>query len=182
MITPSTFDALTNPFSQQYRNALKDMARMVCEVGSMASVVAELQARANRTPDEVFFPARITGSTISTSLPIWKYSWSELEPANSVATNTDYAIRAGWRSGNATTDPAINLLEQGNTASLAYGLAVAYSGGAWKLTTTPFTEMQFKAVPNNTVVWMKAVVRPTSGTLRYEFSAPNPIDGTCEPP
>ena len=180
MITPSTFDALTNPFSQQYRNALKDMARMVCEVGSMASVVAELQARANRTPDEVFFPARITGSTISTSLPIWKYSWSELEPANSVATNTDYAIRAGWRSGNATTDPAINLLEQGNTASLAYGFGVGYSAGAWRLLAAGFTNVLFLPVPNNTVVWMKAVARPTSGTLRFEFSAPNPLNGTCE--
>jgi hypothetical protein len=112
MITPTTFDALTNPFSQQYRNALKDMARMVCEVGSMASVVAELQARANRTPDEVFFPARITGSTISATVAIWKYNWQELQPANSIGTNTDYTNRTNWRSG---TETAINLLEQGNT-------------------------------------------------------------------
>ena len=179
MITPTTFDSLTNPFSQQYRNAFKDMARLVCEVHSLTSVVAEMQGRVNQTPDEVFFPARITGSTISATVAIWKYSWVELQPANSIGTSTDYATRTGWRSG---TDTAINLYEQGNTGALAYGLAVAYSGGAWKLTTTPFTEMQFKAVPNNTVVWMKAVVRPTSGTLRYEFSAPNPIDGTCEPP
>ena len=179
MITPTTFDALTNPFSQQYKNALKDMARLVCEVHSLTSIVAELQARANRTPDEVFFPARITGATISATVAIWKYNFQELQPANSIGTNTDYTNRTGWRSGSET---AINLLEQGNTGALAYGLAVAYSGGAWKLTTTPFTEMQFKPVPNNTVVLMKVVARPTSGTLRYEFSAPNPIDGTCEPP
>lgn len=177
MITPTTFDSLTNPFSQQYRNALKDMARLVCEVSSMASVVGDLQARANRTPDEVFFPARITGSTISTSLPIWTYSWSELEPANSIGTSTDYATRAGWRSGSSD---AINLLEQGNTASLAYGFGVGYSAGAWRLLAAGFTNVLFLPVPNNTVVWMKAVARPTSGTLRFEFSAPNPLNGTCE--
>lgn len=177
MITPTTFDSLTNPFSQQYKNALKDMARMVCEVHSLTSVVAEMQGRVNQTPDEVFFPAKITGSTVNVSLPIWKYSWSELEPANSIGTSTDYAIRAGWRSGSSD---AINLLEQGNTASLAYGFGVGYSAGAWRLLAAGFTNVLFLPVPNNTVVWMKAVARPTSGTLRFEFSAPNPLNGTCE--
>jgi hypothetical protein len=176
MITPSTFDSLNNPFSQQYRNALKDMARMVCEVGSMASVVAELQARAKQTPDEVFFPARITGSTISATVAIWKYSWQELQPADSIGTNTDYTNRTDWRNGSSD---ASNLLEQGNTGSSAYGFAVGFSAGAWRLTTSPFTGMQFKPVPTGTVVWMKAVGRPTSGTLRYEFQAPNPINGVC---
>jgi hypothetical protein len=176
MITPSTFDTLTNPFSQQYRSALKDMAKLVCEVNSMVSIVADLQSRVNQAPDEVFFPAKITASTISASLPIWKYSWVELEPSNSIGTNTDFATRTGWRSG---TDTAINLLEQGNTSSLGYGFAVSYSGGAWKLTASGFTNISFLPVPVNTVVLMSVRSRPTSGTLRYEFSAPNPLDGTC---
>ena len=176
MITPTTFDSLTNPFSQQYRNALKDMARLVCEVHSLTSVVADMQAKINQTPDEVFFPARITGATISTTVAIWKYSWQELQPANSIGTNTDYTNRTGWRSGSQT---AINLLEQGNTGALGYGINIGYTAPFWKLTAAGFTNMKFLPVPTNTVVWMKAVVRPTSGTLRYEFSAPNPIDGTC---
>lgn len=175
MITPTTFDSLTNPFSQQYKNALKDMARLVCEVHSLTSVVAEMQARVNQTPDEVFFPARITGATINASVAIWIYSWQELQPSNSIGTNSDYADRSGWRSGS----DAINLYEQGNTGASAYGFAVGFSAGAWRLTTSPFTGMQFKAVPTGTVVWMKAVARPTSGTLRYEFQAPNPINGVC---
>lgn len=176
MITPSTFDTLTNPFSQQYKNALRDMAAMVCEVSSIASIVGEIQTRANKNPDEVFFPAKITGSTTSASLPIWTYSWVELQPSNSIGTNTDYATRAGWRSG---TNNAINLLEQGNTASAAYGIPVGYTAPFWKLTATGFTNMKFLPVPVNTVVMMRVVARPTSGTLRFEFSAPNPIDGTC---
>ena len=176
MLTPSTFDTLTNPFSQQYRSAMKDMAKLVCEVSSLTSLVAELQARGNATSDEVFFPARITASTISAALPIWKYSWVELQPSNSIATNTDFATRANYRSG---TDTAINLLEQCNTASLGYGFGVSYSAGAWKLTASGFTNISFLPVPVNTVVLMSVRPRPTSGTLRYEFSAPNPLDGTC---
>ena len=156
---------------------MKDMAKLVCELNSMAAMVGQLQAKVNQTPDEVFFPARITGSTISATVAIWKYSWSELEPANSIGTSTDYATRAGWRSGSSD---AINLLEQGNTASLAYGFGVGYSAGAWRLLAAGFTNVLFLPVPNNTVVWMKAVARPTSGTLRFEFSAPNPLNGTCE--
>lgn len=179
MLTPSTFDTLTNPFSSQYKSAMKDMAKLVCEINSMAAVVAELQARSNATPDEVFFRAKITGSTINTSYAIWKYSWSEVEPLNATGTMADFQVMANFRTGSQN---AINLYEQGNTSVLAYGIAVNYTGGAWKLTTTPFTSMQFKPVPTGTIVWMRVQPRPTSGTLRYEFQAPNPIDGTCEPP
>lgn len=152
----------------------------------LASVVATLQAeQANisasvakmlRSHDAPDFAAKITSVQISATVPIWKYSWVEVEPDDFIGTNTDYTVRPVGRSG---TNNAVNLLELGNTSGSAYGFSVAYAGGQWKLTAANFTNFVFHPIPVGSIVRMRVAYRPTSGTERFEFSAPNRIDGTC---
>ena len=172
MFSASAFSQNLNPFSQEFKTRMSELAGVVA---TMQAQQADM-ARMLRTQDAPDFVAKITGATISASVPIWTYNWTEVEPANSIGTNTDYATKTGGRTG---TGNAVNLLELGNAAGLAYGFSVAFSGGQWKLTAAGFTNFIFYPVPANTIVRMRTVYRATSGTQRYEFSAPNRIDGTC---
>lgn len=172
MFNASAFSQRLNPFGQEFANRMMELAGVVATLQAQQADMSKLM----RTQDAPDFVAKITGSTINTSIPIWTYNWTEVEPANSIGTNTDYATKTGGRSG---TNNAINLLELGNNATTAYGFGVALVGGQWKLSAAGFTNFIFHPVPNNTIVRMRTVYRATSGTQRYEFSAPNRLDGTC---
>jgi len=172
MFNASTFSQNINPFSQEFKTRLVELANVVATLQAQQTDMARMM----RTRDAPDFAAKITGATISSSVPIWTYNWVEVEPANSIGTNTDYATKTGGRTG---TGNAVNLLELGNTSGSAYGFSVAFSGGQWKLTAAGFTNFIFYPVTTNAIVRMRTVYRATSGTQRYEFSAPNRIDGTC---
>lgn len=172
MFNASAFSQNLSPFSQEFKTRLAEMASALATLQAQQTDMARML----RTQDAPDFVAKITGATINASVPIWTYNWAEVEPANSIGTNTDYATKTGGRTG---TGNAVNLLELGNAAGLAYGFSVAFSGGAWKLTAAGFTNFIFHPVPTNTIVRMRTVYRATSGTQRYEFSAPNRLDGTC---
>jgi hypothetical protein len=172
MFNAAAFSQNLSPFSQEFKTRLNEMAAVVATMQAQQADMARLM----RTQDAPDFVAKITGATINTSIPIWTYNWTEVEPANSIGTNTDYQTKTGGRTG---TNNAVNLLELGNTAGSAYGFAVALVGGAWKLTAAGFTNFTFHPVPANTIVRMRTVYRATSGTQRYEFSAPNRLDGIC---
>lgn len=178
MFTPSQFNRKYNPFSQEFRDALAGMANVVGQLQAWDQTISTIASRQAQKIDEGWFHAKITGSTTTSSAAMWKYSWSEVIPGSSLSVASDFTVLSGGRSGSSN---AINCLESGNTASLAYGIAVGYTSGSWKLTATPFTEMVFKPVPNNTVVQMHTVKIALTNSVRFEFWAPNPIDGTCEP-
>lgn len=175
MFNASTFSQKINPFSQEFWNRMGELASVVAMMQAEQSNVSQSIGRIMRTQDTMDFPAKITGAQPVDGLPMWLYSWEEVEPANSIGTNTDYQTKSGGRTGSQN---AINLLELGNTSSLAYGYAVSFNSG-WKLTADGFTNFQFDKVPNNVVVRMRVAYRAVSSTQRYEFSAPNRIDGTC---
>lgn len=92
-------------------------------------------------------PTRITGG-----IAAWSYS---------VVTAT------------AGTVTARNLLEKGNTSSVAYGYTIA--GGVDRISGTSY---YIFPVPSNTWVRME-LTTGVDGTNRYWFSAPNFINGGC---
>ena len=175
MFNPDHFSQ-AKPLSRRFRDELSDMARVVGSLQSMESAIAQLTARLQAREDEPFFHAKITGHSGGGTYPIWTYSWDEVYPGTTSGSNTDFTTATGGRTG---TSNAINVAESGNTASVAYGFAVALSSGAWKLTAASFTNIEFKPIPTNTIVFMRTVLTASTGGSRFEFWAPNPLDGSC---
>ena len=167
-----------NPFGQPFRDALAEMST---KVEQLIQAWQALTTGALRMPGPSGgtggFWAKITGGSFSASYPIGTYSWVEMEPLNATGTTADFGVLSGGQSGSSN---AINTLEHGNTSTTGYGFAVSYSAPDWYLSTSPFTNMKFKPVPTGAIVWMQPLTRPTSGTIRFQFTAPNPIDGACE--
>ena len=159
-----------NPFAQAFKDDLRDLQDAVDEIRSGGGGDSAILSRFRR------LPFRVSASTISASYPIWKYTLIQVKPKSFTGTDDDWEDVSG---GINTGAIALNDLEAGNTATVAYGYAVTYTGGAWHLSTAPFTECIFKPVPNDTVVWPSVVIRPDN-TIRYSFSAPNPITPGCE--
>ena len=178
MFNAAAFGRKWNPFSKEFRDALIDMASTVAELASVQSQVMAMIAKQSRVQDEPYFYAKITGHSGGSSCPRWKYSWVEVVPSSTdgECNNTDYTTLSGGRSG---TNDSLNVWESANTASVAYGFSVTGSG-TWYLQNSPFTQMEFKPVPTNTIVMMRTVLAPTTNRVRFEFCAPNPIDGECE--
>lgn len=176
MFSPATFGRKLNPFSQEFRNALSDMANVVGQLQAWDQIISTLAARQAQKSEEVWFHAKITGKTTNGTQPIWKYSWKEVIPTTTTGGATDFQDLSGGRTG---TSNAINCLESSNTSSLAYGFAVGLSGSDWKLTASGFTGIKFLPVPTNTIVQMFTVKTATTNAVRFEFWAPNPLDGTC---
>jgi len=177
MFNPSFFSRKFNPFSQEFRDAIADMANRVAQLDGWDQAIAAMMARQSRMADEVFFPAKITGNGGGSSAPIWTYSWTEMRPGTTTGATTDFTTLTSGRTG---TNDAINVAESGNTASVAYGFPVALTGSQWKLTATPFTNVEYMPVPTNTIVMMRTVRIATTGASRFEFWAPNPLYGSCE--
>jgi len=118
------------------------------------------------------FPARITGNLIVTSgRARWKYAWEEVRRAQ--ATAFSVGLPSNYKTGTTSTDFAVNLLEIGNTSGLAYGYA---HDGTLELDNAD--GFYFAPVPNGVIVEM-VMRRASDGGLAYEFSAPNPIAGSC---
>jgi hypothetical protein len=178
MFSTSQFNRKYNPFSQEFRDALAGMANVVGQLQAWDQIISTIAARQAQKIDEGWFHAKITGSSTTSAAARWRYSWTEVVPGTLPFSAADFTVLTGGRSGSST---AVNCLESGNTSGIAYGIAVGFTGGAWKLTTVPFTQMQFKPVPNDTVVQMYTVKIATTNVVRFQFWAPNPIDGTCEP-
>ena len=176
MFSPGQFNRKFNPFSQEFRDALAGMANVVGQLQAWDQTIATVASRQAQKHDEGWFHARITASSTTSSAAIWKYTWTEVIPGTTTGATTDFTVLSGGRTG---TLNAINCLESGNTSSTAYGFAVGFTSSQWKLTTSPFTNMVFKPVPNNAVVQMHTVKIATTNAVRFEFWAPNPIDGTC---
>lgn len=118
------------------------------------------------------FPARITGNLIVTSgTARWKYAWEEVR--RSQATAFTVGLPSNYKSGTTSTDFAVNLLEIGNTSGSAYSYAHDAS-----LQLTDAEGYYFGPIPNGVIVEM-VMRRASDGGLAYEFSAPNPIAGSC---
>lgn len=161
-----------NPFSQQFRDYISSLRVDLDAV--LATVSAATRGKANAYGR---IPFKITAvGTTSSSYPIWTYSGTQQTAKSSTGTDDDWQ---NMTSAITASDTMVNDLEYGNTSTSAYGYAVTYTGGQWKLSTAPFTASVFKPVPTGRIVWCKPVVRP-DGTLRYHFSAPNPIEPGCE--
>lgn len=125
----------------------------------------------NYAQREKRFPARITGNTIAVAgRARWKYSWEEVrrDASNSLVVG----IVADGRTGTTSTDFAVNLFELSNTATNAYGYAVA------SLELDTADGFSIAPIPTNVIVEM-VMRRAADGSLAYEFIAPNPITGTC---
>ena len=168
-----------NPFGSEFWYRLAEMAKIVAELDAHLPEMMAAVRRIHRSPSgsNNGFWAKITGNSLAdTSKPIWKYSWSEMEVLNAVGTDADFGVKSGGQTGS---NNAINTLEHGNTTSLAYGTPAAGTS-TFYLTTAPFTASDFRAVPTGAVVWMTQVTRPTSGTARFQFTAPNIIAPECE--
>jgi hypothetical protein len=176
MFSPSQFNRKYNPFSQEFRDALAGMANVVGQLQAWDQTIANVASRQTQKFDEGWFHAKITASTTTSTAARWRYSWSEVIPGSLPFDASNFTVLSGGRSG---TSSAVNCLEGGNTASVAYGFAVGFSSSQWKLTTSPFTNMVFKPVPNDTIVQMYTVKIATTNAVRFQFWAPNPIDGTC---
>lgn len=160
-----------NPFSLAHAEDLRALRDDVDRL-----LAAAQAAVLNHREGYARIPFRVSSSTISTSYPIWKYTLIQVKPKSSTGTDDDWEDVSG---GINTGDIGLNDLEAGNTSTTAYGYAVTYTGGAWKFSTAPFTACVFKPVPNDTVVWATTVHRP-DGTMRWSFSAPNPVEPGCE--
>lgn len=176
MFNANIFARKMNPFGTDFWRGLSEMAKIVAELDALLPSIAAAVRRIHRVPDEPFFWAKITGNSLPGSDAIWNYSFSEVETLDSGAGSGAWGVLSGGRSGSS----ALNSLEGGNTGLLAYGVPVALSAGEFYLSTAPFTASIFKPVPTGAIVRMSTVTRPTSGTIRYQFEAPNWISPECE--
>lgn len=159
-----------NPFSTAFFGKLRDLN---AEVDALRDIV---MAFGSSDMGGLRLPFLITGSTINASRAVWTYSLAQAKPKSSTGATDDWETLSG---GITATDTAVNDLEVGNTNTTAYGYPVTYDSPSWKLSTAPFLECVFEPVPTGKLVWAKAVIRP-DGTLRWSFSAPNPITPGCE--
>lgn len=131
-------------------------------------------ARYTLLAGDTSFWAEITGSTPVASFAQWTYAWTEVEMQAGA-----FAAKTGGR-GSAGVGVARNSLEDGNTAALAYGIAVTAGAlGVWYVHDTD-NQFQFLPVPNGAVVRMR--IETHDGVAYPVFAAPNPIDGIVECP
>ena len=126
---------------------------------------------AQRDGQNKTFIAKITGATKVSGLAKWEYAFEQVRRVT--ATVTVAAVTDGITSVAYPTKKAINLLEVGNTATLAYGFIVT-SGTV--IASSP--DYELKPVPINEVVEITARY-DDAGVMSFEFCAPNPIDGAC---
>lgn len=115
--------------------------------------------------------AKITTAQQVSGIARWQYDWTQVRRTNGATTFQE--VTNGMTSASNGGKKALNTLEAGNTASLAYGYAV--TGGTALTAHTGYT---FNRVPADAVVDI-LIFRDTNGATSFEFSAPNPIDGVC---
>jgi len=118
--------------------------------------------------------AKITTATVATAgIARWEYDWEQVRRTNgqSIFETFTGAMTSATNGGK----KALNILEAGNTASLAYGYPVT-NGTAL----SNHTGYSFQRVPANAVVQI-SIRRDSAGKTSFEFQAPNVIDGACQP-
>jgi len=120
------------------------------------------------------FSARITGSSGTNNK--YAYSWRRNRQTAGGSTNTWTDGDEIGGTGESDYAQAVNLLEGGNSSSLAYGYTVNASGDL-----TGQNGFKVSAVPTGTIVMMNAL-RGLDGVMSFQFSAPNPITGACPVP
>jgi hypothetical protein len=144
--------------------------------GADGGVPPSVRNERARGGDRERFLAKITAANQVSSRAIWQYEWVQVRvltaenasPTITTVTNghSDTAQGAAW-----------NILEMANTESKAFGFDVTNG-----VDLNDFDGFAIEPVPTDTVVQMW-FTRATDGSLRAEFAAPNPINGTCpEPP
>lgn len=116
--------------------------------------------------------AKITTAQQVSGIARWQYDWAQVRRTNGNTTFT--AVTNGMTSASNGGKKAVNTLEAGNTASLAYGYTVT-SGTSL----TNHAGFSIQRVPVDAVVDI-LIFRDTSGATSFEFSAANPIDGVCQ--
>jgi hypothetical protein len=100
----------------------------------------------------------------------WHYAWTEVE--HDGAGYGGWSDVSGGRSGTTGTDPARNLMEDGNTGAGTEMPGVDVDG-------TDFpSSFAIQPIPSGAIVLMFAV--PGSSGIEYWFSSANGVDGTCE--
>lgn len=132
------------------------------------------------------FLARIDSSVkINATFGRWRYGWTQVRRTSlstfgySVAQNAMTGLSTGFSDGTNGGKAAGNLLEWGNSTSLAYGFATDVADGVTLSNVTGFT---VQPVPNNAIVVMHMMRSESAGVLHFCFTAPNRIDGSCPSP
>ena len=183
MFSATSFKGLRNPFSSEFWTALQEMSSIVAELASLQPEIAAAIKEKKRRPRVEWFPAAIGPSPLPTARAAWTYEFTEVKigPVASAAASlestqngADFEALTGGRTGS-----AINVAESANTGLLAYGYNITFPGPPWYLSDAGFTACEFMPVPYGTIVFMREVLTST-GLLRYEFWAPNPIMPACE--
>jgi hypothetical protein len=114
--------------------------------------------------------ARITGAQTSGVNTRWSYAWEQVLRDTSSYTMYPQSVSSST-NGYAR---AFNLLEAGNLNGVVYGnIAVT---AARELVDSP--GFYFDPVPTGAVVLMR-MSRSHQAELAFDFTAPNPITGTC---
>jgi hypothetical protein len=139
-----------------------------------------------RSGDRETFLARIDSSAKPTAtIARWRYGWTQVRRSSlvsfgiSVPVNAMTGLSTGFSDGTNGGKAAGNMLEWGNTASLAYGFATDTADGVTLQNVTGFS---VQPVPNSTIVVMHAMRSESAGVLHFCFAAPNRIDGSCPSP
>jgi hypothetical protein len=130
--------------------------------------------RLGPAPDQPrWITAQIGAPSQISGVARWEYAWKQVR--RNAAPLTTFADEATPPLSDTTPgmSKALNVLEAGNTASIAYGFGVS---NATELTEHP--GWSISPVPPGTVVHIM-MVRDKAGVLRCEFCAPNRIDGEC---
>jgi hypothetical protein len=139
-----------------------------------------------RSGDRDTFLARIDSSV--KPLPTtarWRYGWTQLRRTTlanfgtTTVANGMTGLSTGFSDGTNGGKAAGNILEWGNSSSLAYGFAVDTADGVTLQNVTGFS---VQPVPNGALVVMHAMRCANDGGLHFCFAAPNRIDGSCPSP
>lgn len=144
--------------------------------GADGGTPPSVRSQQSRGGDRERFLARITGAEQVSARAIWQYEWEQVRVQTAGgAAPTITTVLNGHTDG--AQGVAWNILEMGNTATVAFGFDVTNG-----VQLNAFEGFSIDRVPNNTIVQMW-FTRATNGALRAEFVAPNPITGACpEPP
>lgn len=103
----------------------------------------------------------------------WQYDWQQVRRTEGTTVFATFpnAMTSATNGGK----KAVNTLEAGNTAVLAYGMTV--TSGVNLVSHAGFT---YRRVPANAVVPL-TIRRDDKGKTSFEFAAPNLVDGSCTP-
>lgn len=171
LINPTDSFTGLSPFSREYRERLEALAHEVYEWKKLQPRIVKSLAKVDAMPPVGFGFWAIAGTNVLTTPNLWKYAWKQ---AMTDPTGKKLIIDPNGRDSKAGgaeyTEPAYNLWEQNNTASL--------STLGMKLT-DPSVTITLNPIPQGAPIYVYLMAKYPALTPVWVFAAQNEPDVSC---